>query len=70
VVVPVAWALLAAWSGVRGLYLSPVARGEPEAIAGAVIVTLVLIGIWIVSVVLAGFASALRAAYWSLDALV
>jgi hypothetical protein len=69
VLVPLAWALFTAWSGVRGVYLSPVSGGGLEAVLGALTITLLLVGIWIVSIVLAGFASALRAAMWSVDTL-
>lgn len=69
VVVPLSWALGVAWDSVREAYLSPNAASHPQSLAALAVVTLALVAIWVVAVLMGGFASALRAALWSLNGL-
>ncbi len=69
VIVPIVWASLVAWDVVRAAYLSPAGPREPTVLAVAVLVSIGFAAIWVAGAILAGFASAVRAALWSADAL-
>lgn len=69
VIVPIVWASLVAWDVVRAAYLSPAGLREPTVLAVAVSVSIGFAAIWVAGAILAGFASAVRAALWSADAL-
>ncbi len=69
VLLPIAWASSVAWDGVRGAYLSPRGLGEPTTLLLAFLASLAFAAIWVAGSILAGFASAVRAALWSADAL-
>ncbi len=69
VLTPIAWASLVAWDGVRGAYLSPLGLTQPMDLALTGLATVGLAAIWLAGSILAGFASAVRGALWSADAL-
>ncbi|MDQ3552918.1 MAG: hypothetical protein M3395_00700 [Chloroflexota bacterium] len=69
VLTPIAWASLVAWDGVRGAYLSPIGLTQPMDLALTGLATIGLAAIWLAGSILAGFASAVRGALWSADAL-
>ncbi|MDQ3493047.1 MAG: hypothetical protein M3452_07285 [Chloroflexota bacterium] len=69
VLAPIVWASLVAWDGVRAVFLSPAGLTEPMDLALAILATAGLAAIWLAGAILAGSASALRAAVWSADAL-
>jgi len=69
VLAPLTFGLGAAWNAVRAAYLSPGAASDGQALVGLALVTFALAAIWTGAVLLGGFASALRAALWSLDGL-
>lgn len=69
VLAPIVWASLVAWDGVRALFLSPAGLTEPMDLALAILASVGLAAIWVAGSILAGSASALRAAVWSADAL-
>lgn len=69
VLTPIAWASLVAWDGVRGAYLSPIGLTQPMDLALTGLATVGLAAIWLAGSILAGFASAVRGALWSADAL-
>lgn len=66
---PIVATMGVAWGAVRGVFLSSAGLGEPEFGIRAGIVTLVFAALWVAATLIAGFASALRAAIWSADAL-
>jgi hypothetical protein len=63
------WAISVAWDGVRGAFLSPAGWSEPTTLLPALLAGLALAAIWVAGAILAGFASSVRAALWSADAL-
>jgi hypothetical protein len=69
ILTPVAWATVVAWGTVRTTLLSGGGFSDPGSLAGALIATALLAAIWVAGIILAGFASACRAALWSVDAL-
>jgi hypothetical protein len=69
VLVPILWALAIGWDGVRGSFLTAAGLAEPEALAVALASVGVFAAIWVAGIVLAGWASAVRAGLWSADAL-
>lgn len=69
VVLPVLWATSVAWEGVRRLFLTPGGSSEPELLLASLIATLIFAAVWVAGSMLAGFASAVRSAMWSVDAL-
>ena len=69
VLVPVFWAAGIAWNGVRTMFLSTSALTDAQVFPAAVTVIVIFAGIWVAATILAGFASAVRAALWSADAL-
>jgi hypothetical protein len=69
VLLPVGWAIQAVWLAVRSTYLGASSVSTPEAMIGLIIVTPALAGIWAMALLLAGFAAALRATIWSVEAL-
>ncbi len=66
---PLAWASLVAWDGIRDAYLSPAGLTDPAFLAEAAVASIGFAAIWVAGSILAGFASAVRAALWSADAL-
>jgi hypothetical protein len=66
--VPVAGALLVAWDAMRALYLTPAALDADVAVART-LVTVVFAALWVVAIVMAGVASAIRAAHWTATSL-
>lgn len=69
VLAPVVWAVVVAWQGVRNALLSVSALTDPQLLPGTLAAILIFAAIWVAGVVLAGFASAVRAALWSVDAI-
>lgn len=69
VLLPLAWAGLVAWDGIRDAYLSPAGLTDPASLAAATVASIGFAAIWVAGSILAGFASAVRAALWSADAL-
>ncbi|MBA3307740.1 MAG: hypothetical protein H0T04_03530 [Chloroflexi bacterium] len=69
VLLPIVWASSVAWDGVRGAYLAPGGLSEPTTLLLVFLVSLAFAAIWVAGSILAGFASALRAALWSAEAL-
>lgn len=69
VLLPLVWASSVAWDGVRGAYLAPGGLSEPSTLLLALLTSLAFAAIWVAGTILAGFASALRAALWSAEAL-
>jgi hypothetical protein len=69
VLAPVLWAAGVAWSGVRSVFLSTGGPSDPAVAPALFTMTLIFAAIWVAAIILAGFASAVRAALWSADAL-
>lgn len=69
VLVPAFWAISIAWQAVRAAFLISVGFSDGREVLGMVLVALALSGAFIVAVALGGFASALRAALWSVERL-
>lgn len=69
VLLPVAWASSVAWDGVRSAYLATGSPSEPTTLPLTFLASLAFAAIWVAGSILAGFASAVRAALWSADAL-
>ena len=69
VLVPVLWAISICWEAVRGVFLTSLSFGDLEQDVGLVFVALALSGVFISGLLLCGFASALRAALRSVEAL-
>ena len=65
-VVPALWALSLVWQQVRANLLLPT---TPDAGTAGLVVAGLLAAAWLVGIVLAGFASALRSALWSVESL-
>ena len=68
VLVPGAWALTIAAEATRATYLAP-AAADPQLLPSLLAMTVVFVAVWVAVVVLAGFASAIRAALWTENAL-
>jgi hypothetical protein len=69
VVAPVVWAIVVAWQGVRKTLLSPAALTDPQQLPSTLAAIVIFAAIWVAGLVLAGFASAVRAALWSVDTI-
>jgi hypothetical protein len=69
VLVPAIWAITTAWAAVRGAYLTSVSLSDVDADVGMLLAALGLSAAFVLAFVLAGFASALRGALWSVDRL-
>lgn len=68
-VLPALWAIGIAWATVRGAFLSSVSFADIGDDIGMIAVALGLSAAFVVGMALTGFASALRAALWSVDRL-
>lgn len=66
---PALWAIGLAWGAVRGAFLTSVSFSDAGDNMGMVIVALGLTAAFVIGICLAGFASAVRAALWSVDRL-
>jgi hypothetical protein len=69
VVISSIWALSVAWSAVRGAFLTSVSFSDVSEDAGMLLAALGLSTVFVLAICLTGFASALRAALWSVDRL-
>ncbi len=78
VLAPVVWASSVAWSGLRtsllttGVPTAPITNGgvvDAQGLLATVVAIVIFAAIWVAATILAGFASAVRAALWSVDAL-
>lgn len=69
VLTPVVWAAGVAWSGVRSVFLTTSGWSDPAVVPAVFLMTVIFAAIWVAAIILAGFASAVRAALWSADAL-
>jgi len=69
VLIPAFWAISIAWQAVRAAFLTSVGFSDAREVLGMVLVALALSGAFVLAVALAGFASALRAALWSVERL-
>ena len=69
VLVPAVWAVTIAWQAVRGAFLTSVGFSDGPELLGLIFVALGLSAAFVLAIALAGFASALRAALWSVDRL-
>lgn len=69
VLLPVLWAISVCWDAVRGVFLTSLSFGDPEQDIGLAFVALALSGVFISGLLLCGFASALRAAVRSVEAV-
>lgn len=63
------WALAIAWGAVRGAFLTSVSLSDVSADIGMALMAFALSAVFVLAIALAGFASALRAALWSVDRL-
>jgi hypothetical protein len=62
-------AILLAWAGTRGVFLGAVSLNDLTDDLGMALMAVALAGAFTVGMCLGGFASALRAALWSVDRL-
>ncbi|MDQ3937493.1 MAG: hypothetical protein M3253_02290, partial [Chloroflexota bacterium] len=69
VLLPAVWAIQIAWDAVRSTYLAAGLLAAPQGVVGLIVVTLALAAMWVIGLLLAGFAAAVRAAIWSTQAL-
>lgn len=69
VLLPVLWAISICWEAVRGVFLTSLAFGDLQQDIGLAFVALALSGVFLSGLLLCGFASALRAAIRSVEAL-
>jgi hypothetical protein len=69
VVISSVWVLSVAWSAVRGAFLTSVSYSDVSEDAGMLLAALGLSTVFVLAICLTGFASALRAALWSVDRL-
>lgn len=69
VLVPAFWAITICWQAVRAAFLTSVGLSDMREVLGMVLVALAFSGTFVLSIVLAGFASAVRAALWSIERL-
>jgi hypothetical protein len=66
---PALGAVVVAWGGTRSMFLAQPARIDPGFIAAWGVVTVLFVGLWCAALLLAGVASAVRAALWSAQIL-
>ncbi len=69
VVISSVWALSIAWTAVRGAFLTSVSFSDVSEDAAMLLAALGLSTVFVLAICLTGFASALRAALWSVDRL-
>ncbi len=69
VLLPALWAIGLAWGAVRGAFLTSVSFSDLGDDIGMVLVAVGLSAAFVIGIALAGYASALRAALWSVDRL-
>lgn len=69
VLLPALWAISIAWQAVRGAFLTAVGFSDSAEVLGMILVALALAAAFVLAIALAGFASALRAALWSVERL-
>lgn len=69
VLAPAFWALSIAWQAVRGAFLTSVGFSDGAEVLGMALVALAMSAAFILAIALAGFASALRGALWSVERL-
>ena len=69
VVISSVWVLSVAWAAVRGAFLTSVSFSDVSEDAGMLLAALGLSTVFVLAICLTGFASALRAALWSVDRL-
>lgn len=69
VLLPALWAISIAWQAVRGAFLTSVGFSDAAEILGMILVALSLSVAFVLAIAAAGFASALRAALWSVERL-
>lgn len=69
IVGPVLWAIVVSWDGVRNVLLSSAGMTDPQALPSTLIATILFAAIWVAGTILTGFASAVRAALWSVEAI-
>jgi hypothetical protein len=66
---PALAAVVVAWGGTRAMFLAQPRELDPGFIAGWTVVTVLFVALWCAAILLAGVASAMRAAVWSAAAL-
>lgn len=69
VVLPILWATVVAWEGVRNALLTLTSAGDPALLPAVLAAVVVFSAVWVAGIILCGFCSALRAALWSVSAL-
>lgn len=69
VLIPALWAITISWQAVRAAFLTSVGLSDTSGVLGMLVVALVFSGTFVLSIVLAGFASAVRAALWNVERL-
>lgn len=69
VLLPALWAIGLSWGAVRGAFLTSVSFSDAGDNIGMIIVAVGLAAAFVLGIALAGFASAVRAALWSVDRL-
>jgi len=69
IVGPVLWAIVVSWDGVRNVLLSSAGMTDLQALPSTLIATILFAAIWVAGTILTGFASAVRAALWSVEAI-
>ncbi|CAN5659973.1 hypothetical protein BH23CHL6_BH23CHL6_07600 [soil metagenome] len=67
VLVPVVWALDIAWDATRAAYLGQRSALDPSALTWLLVMTVLFVLIWGAAVLMAGFASAVRASLWTAE---
>jgi hypothetical protein len=66
---PALGAVVVAWGGARAMFLAQPREPDPAFIAAWAVVTVLFVALWCAALLLAGVASAARAALWSAQAL-
>jgi hypothetical protein len=66
---PALGAVVVAWGGARTMFLAQPRQPDPGFLAAWAFVTVLFVALWCAALLLAGVASALRAALWSAEAL-
>jgi hypothetical protein len=66
---PALGAVVVAWGGARAMFLAQPRQADPGFTAGWAIVVVLFVALWCAALLLAGVASAARAALWSAEAL-
>ncbi|MGI8928252.1 MAG: hypothetical protein ACR2H0_02120 [Candidatus Limnocylindrales bacterium] len=69
VLIPSFWAITICWQAVRAAFLTSVGLSDTSEVVGMLLIALAFSGTFVLSIVVAGFASALRAALWNLERL-